>query len=132
MPDEVVPALDTGNTAWMLASCALVLLMTPGVALFYGGMVRMKSVLNMIMMSVAALAIVSLLWVFYGYSLALTEDQGGGLIGGMDAAGLSDVIVDDPGAAPGRRPSTPRGARRRTPRARRARGRRGPRPGRRA
>jgi ammonium transporter, Amt family len=99
MPDEVVPALDTGNTAWMLASCALVLLMTPGVALFYGGMVRMKSVLNMLMMSMAALAIVSMLWVFYGYSLSLTQDQGGGLIGGWDAAGLSDVIVDNPGNA---------------------------------
>ena len=99
MPEEVIPALDTGNTAWMLASCALVLLMTPGVAFFYGGMVRMKSVLNMIMMSMAAIGIVSLLWVFYGYSLAFTKDAGGGLIGGLDAAGLADVIVDNPANA---------------------------------
>jgi Amt family ammonium transporter len=96
MPEEVVSQLNSGDTAWMLASCALVLLMTPGVAFFYGGMVRMKSVLNMIMMSMAAIGIVSLLWVFYGYSIALTADQGGGLIGGLDAAGLSEVILDNP------------------------------------
>ena len=100
MPGEVVSKLNSGDTAWMLASCALVLLMTPGVAFFYGGMVRMKSVLNMIMMSMAAIVIVSLLWVFYGYSLAFTTDQGGhGIIGGFKAAGLADVIVDNPDKA---------------------------------
>ncbi|WP_019876422.1 ammonium transporter [Sporichthya polymorpha] len=97
MPES---ALDTGNTAWMLMSCALVLLMTPGLAFFYGGMVRMKSVLNMMMMSVAALGIVSILWVLYGYSLALTRDEGGGLIGGLDAAGLDDTIADTGAALP--------------------------------
>ena len=67
---------DTGDTAWMLASSALVLLMTPGLAFFYGGMVRGKSVLNMIMMSIIAMGVVSVLWVIYGYSLAFGDDVG--------------------------------------------------------
>ena len=61
--------MNTGDTAWVLASAALVLLMTPGLALFYGGMVRAKSVLNMMMMSFGALALISVLWVLYGYSM---------------------------------------------------------------
>ena len=73
--------MDTGNTAWVLASAALVLLMTPGLAMFYGGMVRAKSVLNMMMMSFGALAVVSVLWVLFGYSLAFGDDAGGGLLG---------------------------------------------------
>jgi Amt family ammonium transporter len=73
--------MDTGDTAWVLASAALVLLMTPGLALFYGGMVRAKSVLNMMMMSFGALALISVLWVLYGYSMAFGNDAGGGLIG---------------------------------------------------
>ncbi len=73
--------MDTGDTAWVLASAALVLLMTPGLALFYGGMVRAKSVLNMMMMSFGALAVVGVLWVLYGYSLAFGNDVGGGLLG---------------------------------------------------
>jgi len=73
--------MDTGDTAWVLASAALVLLMTPGLALFYGGMVRAKSVLNMMMMSFGALALVSVLWVLYGYSMAFGNDIGGGLLG---------------------------------------------------
>ena len=66
---------DTGDTAWMLASSALVLLMTPGLAFFYGGMVRAKGVLNMIMMSVSAMGVVTVLWVLYGYSLAFGDDK---------------------------------------------------------
>jgi Amt family ammonium transporter len=73
--------VDTGDTAWVLASAALVLLMTPGLALFYGGMVRAKSVLNMMMMSFGALALISVLWVLYGYSMAFGNDVGGGLLG---------------------------------------------------
>jgi ammonium transporter, Amt family len=65
---------DTGDTAWMLASSALVLLMTPGLAFFYGGMVRARSVLNMIMMSVSAMGVVTVLWALYGYSLAFGND----------------------------------------------------------
>jgi len=67
---------DTGDTAWMLASSALVLLMTPGLAFFYGGMVRAKGVLNMLMMSISAMGVVTVLWVLYGYSLAFGNDVG--------------------------------------------------------
>jgi Amt family ammonium transporter len=66
---------DTGDTAWMLASSALVLLMTPGLAFFYGGMVRAKGVLNMLMMSISAMGVVTVLWVLYGYSLAFGDDK---------------------------------------------------------
>jgi Amt family ammonium transporter len=61
--------LNGGDTAWMLASTALVILMTPGLAFFYGGMVRTKSVLNMMMMSMVTMGIVSVLWVIYGFEL---------------------------------------------------------------
>jgi len=71
----VMGAPDTGDTAWMLASAALVLLMTPGLAFFYGGMVRARGVLNMIMMSVSAMGVVTVLWVLYGYSIAFGEDK---------------------------------------------------------
>ncbi len=74
--------INTGDTAWVLASAALVLLMTPGLALFYGGMVRAKSVLNMMMMSFAALCTVSVTWVLWGYSMAFGSSVGGlGLVG---------------------------------------------------
>ena len=65
---------DTGDTAWMLASSALVLLMTPGLAFFYGGMVRAKGVLNMLMMSISAMGVVTVLWVLYGYSMSFGND----------------------------------------------------------
>ena len=70
----VLGAPDSGDTAWMLASSALVLLMTPGLAFFYGGMVRAKGVLNMLMMSISAMGVVTVLWVLYGYSLAFGND----------------------------------------------------------
>ncbi len=70
-------ALDSGNTAWMLTATSLVLLMTPGLAFFYGGMVRGKSVLNMMMMSFAAMGVVGLIWVLWGYSGAFGPDLGG-------------------------------------------------------
>jgi Amt family ammonium transporter len=85
--------VDTGDTAWVLASAALVLFMTPGLALFYGGMVRAKSVLNMMMMSFGALALISVLWVLYGYSMAFGDDIGGGLLGDpLEFAGLSPLL----------------------------------------
>ncbi len=85
--------MDTGDTAWVLASAALVLLMTPGLALFYGGMVRAKSVLNMMMMSFGALALISVLWVLYGYSMAFGNDVGGGLVGSpFEFFGLSKLL----------------------------------------
>jgi len=86
--------MDTGDTAWILASSALVLLMTPGLAFFYGGMVRAKSVLNMMMMSFLAMAIVPVLWVLYGYSMAFDDDLGGGLLGGFGKVGLRGVTQD--------------------------------------
>lgn len=69
--------IDSGDTAWLLASTALVLLMTPGLALFYGGMVRTKSVLNMLMMSFVSIALVTVVWLVAGYSLAFGTDAGG-------------------------------------------------------
>jgi ammonium transporter, Amt family len=84
---------DTGDTAWMLASSALVLLMTPGLALFYGGMVRSKSVLNMMMMSLSSIGLVGVLWILYGYSLTFGDDIGGGLLGDpTDFAGLTNLL----------------------------------------
>jgi Amt family ammonium transporter len=73
-------ALDSGNTAWMLTASALVLLMTPGVAFFYGGMVRTKSVLNMMMMSFGAMGVVGVIWVLWGYSAAFGT-QGNAFVG---------------------------------------------------
>jgi len=74
--------LNPGDTAWMLISTGLVTLMIPGLALFYGGMVRVKSVLNMMMMSFGALAIVFILWIAYGFSMVFGDSVGGrGLIG---------------------------------------------------
>ncbi len=87
---------SSGDTAWVLVSAALVLLMTPGLALFYGGMVRSKSVLNMMMMSFGALGLISVLWVLYGYSLAFGNDVAGGLIGNLDYAGLQGLLTPDP------------------------------------
>ncbi len=87
--------LNSGDTAWMLTSAALVLLMTPGLALFYGGMVRAKSVLNMMMMSFGALALVSILWVLYGYSFAFGNDIGYGLLGDpTEYLGLKGLMAD--------------------------------------
>jgi Amt family ammonium transporter len=83
-------AIDTGNTAWLLISTALVWLMVPGLALFYGGMVRRKNLLATMMMSFAIIAIVSVLWILYGYSLSFGLDRSG-IIGGPDWLGLRNV-----------------------------------------
>jgi Amt family ammonium transporter len=100
-----IGAPDTGDTAWMLTSAALVLLMTPGLAFFYGGMVRAKSVLNMIMMSVSAMGLVGVLWVLYGYSVAFGEDKGNFIGDPFQYFGLKSLIggaylaeTDDAGA----------------------------------
>ena len=82
--------INTGDTAWILISSALVMLMTPGVALFYGGMVRRKNVLSTIMMSFVCLGLVGILWVLFGYSLSFGSDNGG-FIGGLDFVGLAGV-----------------------------------------
>jgi Amt family ammonium transporter len=86
--------LDAGNTAWLLAASALVLLMAPGLALFYGGMVRSKSVLNMMMMTFGALAAIVVIWVVVGYSVAFGDDLGGGLVGDpTQHLGLQDLVA---------------------------------------
>jgi Amt family ammonium transporter len=83
--------MDTGNTAWVLASAGLVLFMTPGLALFYGGMVRSKNVLGMLMQNFLAMGLVSVLWALFVFSLAFGKDAGGGLIGGLGFAGLKGL-----------------------------------------
>ncbi len=87
------PTVDTGDTAWMLASAALVLLMTPGLALFYGGMVRTKNALGTIMQSMIMIALISVQWVLFGYTLAFGPDQGG-WIGSLAWLGLSGVGLE--------------------------------------
>jgi len=91
---EDAPAkVDTGDTAWMLMSCALVMLMTPGLALFYGGMARRKNVLGTIMHSMVALGIITVQWVLFGYSLSFGPDIGH-FIGNFDWIGLKGVGLD--------------------------------------
>ena len=89
--------MDTGDTSWMLVSTGLVMLMTPGLALFYGGMVQQKNVLSTFMHSFFALGLVTVVWVVVGYSLAFAPDVGGGLVGGFDFVFFKGVGV---GAAP--------------------------------
>ncbi len=90
LADEA-PKIDTGDTAWMLTSTALVLLMTaPGLALFYGGLVRGKNVLSVLMQSFILMAVISIQWIVYGYSLAFGPDHGH-IVGGLDWIGLAGV-----------------------------------------
>src|SRR4051812_8970678 len=95
MPDKI----DTGDTAWLLVSCALVLLMTPGLALFYGGMVRGKNVLSTFMHSIAAIPILSVKWALFGYSLAFGPTHGG-FVGDFSLAGLSGLAGQVHGTVP--------------------------------
>jgi len=88
--EEIV--LNSGDTAWILASTALVLLMTPGLAFFYGGMVRTKSVLNMMMMSIITVAIVSVLWVIYGFELAFGHKADSPWFGNISFSGLGSQV----------------------------------------
>ncbi|MDD1639798.1 MAG: ammonium transporter [Methanomicrobiales archaeon] len=90
--------LDSGDTAWILAATALVMLMTPGVGFFYGGMVRRKNVISMIALSFIAFALVSIQWVLFGYSLSFGPDISG-LIGGLGLAGLIGVGQDPSGTS---------------------------------
>jgi Amt family ammonium transporter len=86
-------AINAGDTAWVLASSALVMLMTPGLALFYGGLVRQKNVLSTIMHSFFMLGLISVFWVLIGYSLAFGPTVGG-FIGGLDWVGLNGVGLE--------------------------------------
>ncbi len=89
---EGAPAFDTGDTAWMLVSTALVLVMLPGLALFYGGMVRAKNVLSTFMHSFVAMGIVGVQWAVIGYSLAFGPDTGSGMIGDFSRTMLNGMI----------------------------------------
>ena len=95
-----VNGVNSGDTAWMLVSTALVMLMTPGLALFYGGMVRRKNVLGTIMQSFIALGVITVQWVLIGYSLAFGPDIGH-IIGSLKWLGLNGVgLAPDPDYAP--------------------------------
>ncbi|HZN13063.1 MAG TPA: ammonium transporter [Acidimicrobiales bacterium] len=95
-----MPQLDTGDTAWVLTASALVLFMTPGLAFFYGGMVRSKNVLAMLMQNFFAMGIVTVLWVLVGYSLAFGAGSSSGLIGNFDYVGLKDLTNAMSGTIP--------------------------------
>ncbi|SNU00558.1 ammonium transporter [Ruaniaceae bacterium KH17] len=91
--------LDTGVTAWMLTSASLVLLMTPGLAFFYGGMSRAKSVLNMMMMSFGVMGVVGVIYVLWGWSMSYADQSIGGIFGNpFEQFGLSGTIYDSSGA----------------------------------
>ncbi len=92
--DAPPSAISAGDTAWILVSTALVLLMTPGLAMFYGGMVRTKNVLGTIMQSFVAMAVITVQWCLIGYSLAFSPDVAGGWLGGLQWVGLSGVGVE--------------------------------------
>ena len=85
--------MNSGDTAWVLVSAALVLFMTPGLAFFYGGMVRSKNLLAMLMQNFFSMGLVSVLWAVVVFSLAFGKDAGGGLIGGLDLAGFHNVVA---------------------------------------
>ena len=90
---NVKPIIDSGDTTWILISTALVMLMTPGLAFFYGGLVRKKNMLSVLMQCLMILCIISLQWVFIGYSLAFGPDKGS-LIGGLEWLGLRGVGME--------------------------------------
>ena len=100
-PAAVAPATNSGDTAWILTSTALVLMMTiPGLALFYGGLVRSKNVLSTLMHSFFCAGLISVTWVLYGYSLAFGPNSLGGLVGGLDFLALRNVLGQTNGTIP--------------------------------
>src|ERR687884_485134 len=88
---ESTSAINSGDTTWILISAVLVMLMTPALGFFYGGLVRRKNVLSTIMHSFFILALISVQWVLWGYTLAFGPDAGGGLIGNLSWVGLNGV-----------------------------------------
>ncbi|MEU7779994.1 ammonium transporter [Micromonospora parva] len=84
-------AVNSGDTAWVLVCTGLVLFMTPGLAAFYGGMVRTRNVLAMLQQNMVALGVVSLTWVLVGYTIAFGDDAGSGLFGNLELFGLTDL-----------------------------------------
>ena len=94
-PAAAAPTLDTGDTGWVLLSAALVMLMTPGLAFFYGGLVRRKNILSILMQCFILLCLISVQWMLVGYSLAFGPDVGGkGLIGNLEWMGLKGVLAN--------------------------------------
>src|SRR5437588_6833917 len=91
---DSTPAINAGDTAWLLTSAALVMLMTPALGFFYGGLVRRKNVLSTLMHSWFILALISVQWMLWGYSLAFSPDTGMGIIGGLSWVGLNGVGQD--------------------------------------
>ena len=85
--------MNSGDTAWVLVAAALVLFMTPGLAFFYGGMVRAKNVLGMLMQNFFSIGLISVIWVVVGFSLAFGKDGGAGLIGNLGLTGLKGVVT---------------------------------------
>jgi len=98
MPEAPVPAVSAADTGWMLVCCAMVLLMTPALAFFYGGLVRSKNALNTMMMSFVAPGVAGLTWAVAGYSVAFAP--GSGFAGGLDHLGLSGVGLEPRGSIP--------------------------------
>ena len=94
-----MPPIDPGHTAWLLVATALVMLMVPGLALFYGGMVQSKNVLSTLMHSMFALALITIQWVVIGYTLAFGTSMGG-FVGGFDFAFLSGMETQKNGEIP--------------------------------
>jgi Amt family ammonium transporter len=92
-----MPALDSGDTGWVLVCTALVMLMTPGLAFFYAGMLRAKSVLSMLMQNYVSIAVVTVVWVTLGYTIAFGSDVGGGLLGGFRFSGMAHMVEPVPG-----------------------------------
>ena len=96
-----ITSISPADTTWMLISTAMVMLMTPGLALFYGGMVRKKNALGTIVQSFIALGVVTIVWVLWGYSLSFSPDiDGRGLIGGLSWVGLKSVGLEPSKYAP--------------------------------
>ncbi len=86
-----MPGINSGDTSWMMVSCALVFLMTPGLAFFYGGMVRRKNALNTLMSSFFVCGLASVLWVLIGYAMSFGGDTGAGIVGNFDFFGLANL-----------------------------------------
>ena len=87
-------AIDSGDTAFILLASALVLLMTPGLAFFYGGLVRRKNILSVLFQCFILMCALTMQWIFFGYSLSFGSDIMGGLIGGLEFAGLRGVGLE--------------------------------------
>ncbi len=92
--NDIMTGIQAANTAWILVSTALVLLMTPALAFFYGGMVRKKNILSTLNLSMITMGLISIQWVLFGYSLAFGGSVAGGLFGGLEHVGLANVGIE--------------------------------------